>query len=936
MTVSAILVSFAATALAGDAYYNIPIQDLKLVEGSLPKREKPDWQAYSRASWKYEMTRPYATLDGPGEAYVVGRAGPGDPLFDPRPSVPVNPVGPGMRLLIRAEEGKDLSGRLFVAKPDLSGMQVLRFTVPASAARPEAKEAFLHGKVAHYDDLLNREIPGGAWFRHQARLTRAELHLAPNEVALAPNQWRRGRGDDMTRTFELFTGGRAMSENLQLDRAMLPARVPNETPVKVDSLEGITVQQIDWKPLLKEAKPALDPLAAKIPADQHVVFFPSFQAAVAMSDETKEHDTPVLRWAQPRSENVDVVQRYQRQLGLSLSAVARLLGPKVVKSVALTGSDPYFPMGTDMAVLFESPNADMLETLVLARITMAATSNPEAKPVQGEVGGLKYQGFVSPDRSISSYVARLDGAVVVSNSTGQLERLAAVRNGKSPSIASLDEYAFFRSRYLLGDADETAFALLSDATIRRWCGPRWRIADSRRTRAAAVLAELQAAQLKAIATATVKPGPIYTDLPAAGCGELTLGPRGVASSTYGTLEFMTPIVELPLEEVSQAEANAYIGWRNGYQSNWSWAFDPIALRLSLGKTKVAADVSVMPLIAATEYREMISITQGGRYGPAEGDPHDALAQLILAINRESPAVRSAENFAAMMGRAVSLGWIGSSVSVYADDDPFWKDLAQVKEDDLDKFFEKNVGRLPVAARIEVSNPLKLAAFLTTARAFVEQTAPGLTHWESLMYKEQPYVRITPVKGDHGAPKEFENLAIYYTAVGGALTVTLSESVLQRSVDRWLARDKAEGKAVAAAAEPWLGTNAALRVDRRILEIGNALGRRPYEQLMQTQCWNNLPILNEWKRLNPDRDPVAVHKAVWGVELLCPGGGKYVWNEKYQTMESSVYGSPAAPKEGPPAPPVLGGFAEAAFGLTLENQGLRAQAVLKRPASSPTK
>ena len=64
--------------------------------------------------------------------------------------------------------------------------------------------------------------------------------------------------------------------------------------------------------------------------------------------------------------------------------------------------------------------------------------------------------------------------------------------------------------------------------------------------------------------------------------------------------------------------------------------------------------------------------------------------------------------------------------------------------------------------------------------------------------------------------------------------------------------------------------------------------------------SNLPALNEWKRLFPDRDPVAVHREVWGVTLVCPGGGNYVWNEKYATMESTVYGHPGQPKSGPPA------------------------------------
>ena len=111
----------------------------------------------------------------------------------------------------------------------------------------------------------------------------------------------------------------------------------------------------------------------------------------------------------------------------------------------------------------------------------------------------------------------------------------------------------------------------------------------------------------------------------------------------------------------------------------------------------------------------------------------------------------------------------------------------------------------------------------------------------------------------------------------------------------------------------------LHVDSRILEIGNFLGRQQYQQQMQVQCWNNLPVLNQWKRLYPDRDPVAVHRPSLGRDALCPGGGKYVWNEKYQTMQSTVYGHPGEPKEGPLAPPVLSGFASGDFGLTLENR-----------------
>ena len=918
-----VAVTSASGAFAKDAFYDVPLRELKLVDGSLPVvKENRHWRRFEQI----RAMRPYATIDGQGEAHVARRDGSDSPWYLPDATQDLAAA----RVLIRAPEGKDISGRLVVPNSKQTGMVSLNFTVPSSVAKVDAKASFYQAKVAHYEKLLSEDIPGGAWFRHEVRQARAELHVESDQQQppAVPRQF--GRSDDLAGTYDLFTGSRAMSENLQLDRD-LPRSRPGEKPVKIDSLTGITINEIDWKPLLKDATPKLDALAKYIPADQHVVFFPSFAAAMAMADETKQHDTPVLRLAQPRSEDTRVVERYQTQLGLSMSTIARLLGPKFVQSVALTGSDPYFPTGTDVAVLFESPQPTALENLLLGRIAMAAALVKDAKPTSGEVAGLKYRGFLSPDRTMSSYVAQSSGAVFVTNSLYQLGRLAETCKDKSKSIAALPEYQFFRTRYPLGDPDETALAFLSDATIRRWCGPRWRIADSRRTRVLAVLAELQTLQLDALVKKTAKPGPIYTDLPILGGGELALTSSGVRSTTLGSLDFMTPIAEIPLDEVTQAEADAYGAWRDGYQRNWRWGFDPIALRISLGKGKIAADMTVMPLIMNTSYREFTSISLGGKFDPTAGDPHDALAQFILALNRESPMFRQGENFASMMGQKVSLGWIGNWATVYVEDDPFWKDLEKVDQEKINTFFEKNASRIPLALRIDATNPLRLAAFLSSARAFIEQTAPGLTRWESLKYKDQPYVRITPVKGQARGMGDLENLAIYYTPLGGALTITPSEKMLQGSIDRWLAQEKAqaEGKPASPEVKPWVGSNVALRVNRKILDVANALSRDLYQQTMQTRCWSNLPILNTWKRLYPDRDPVEVHQQVWGVELVCPGGGKYAWNDKYQTMASTVYGHPGEPKDGPAAPPVLSSFEDANFGLTFENQGLRARAELTR-------
>jgi len=223
-------------------------------------------------------------------------------------------------------------------------------------------------------------------------------------------------------------------------------------------------------------------------------------------------------------------------------------------------------------------------------------------------------------------------------------------------------------------------------------------------------------------------------------------------------------------------------------------------------------------------------------------------------------------------------------------------------------------------------------------------------WESQSYKDQPYVKVSPTERAKsqarpmtGDDKSLDDLAIYYSASGDALLVTLNENVLKRAIDRQLARTAeskektaAEGKdkpATPAAGKPWLGSNVGLQVDRKALEIVSHLSRDDYQLAMQARAWGNLPILNQWKRMYPDQDPVELHGRVWQIRLICPGGGRYVWNDKYQTMESTVYGHPGEPKSGLVAPPALTEFATGSFGLTFEQQGLRARVLLEREAAA---
>ncbi|MEN6451503.1 MAG: hypothetical protein ABFC96_13505, partial [Thermoguttaceae bacterium] len=331
-TVVAIGVLALSTATrADDVYYRVPLSMLDVGKAA-PLATPRDWPYWDRAL----SMQPYVVLDGPGEAYVD--------FGDINLWYSLSERADQQMLLIRTAAKRDITGRLFYPKLDWSRMAIFKFRVPATAAGADA-ESFFRAKEAYYRILTARGIPGAAWFRHEARQAGLALDGKPKRPAFTTGAF----GPSFNRladTYALFTGGRAMSENLQLDR-MLRETDRQEATVDIDGIEGISVPQIDWQPLVKGLKPELDPLASFIPADQHVVFFPSFSAAMQTADEADRQGTPVLFLAEPRSEDARTAQRYQRQLCLSATGVGRLLGPHLVSSVALTGSDPYFRTGTD-------------------------------------------------------------------------------------------------------------------------------------------------------------------------------------------------------------------------------------------------------------------------------------------------------------------------------------------------------------------------------------------------------------------------------------------------------------------------------------------------------------------------------------------------------------------------------------------------------------
>jgi hypothetical protein len=204
-------------------------------------------------------------------------------------------------------------------------------------------------------------------------------------------------------------------------------------------------------------------------------------------------------------------------------------------------------------------------------------------------------------------------------------------------------------------------------------------------------------------------------------------------------------------------------------------------------------------------------------------------------------------------------------------------------------------------------------------------APGMTRWETKTWKEQGYVAIGVHEAELGVG--FDKAALYYAAMPDALVLSLREDLIQRAIDRRLARKA--GQTEAAAERPWPGASLGLRVEREAVDVIRRLDEGHSGLSLRTAAWSTLPILTEWKLRYPDEDPLRVHERVFAVRLGTPAGGSFAWNDALKTMETSDYGSPAAPKAGPEMPAALATFRRGEFGLTFEGEGLRARAALER-------
>lgn len=495
-------------------------------------------------------------------------------------------------------------------------------------------------KIDPDDQHLNRDDLRGYWALHQAahfavletQMLEFNFYSFAREATgrkynvVAPAWVRRQTMDAEHRLYEITTGADAVAETLQLHRLLRPEDRPRgERSMNIIDVAGVTVPRQPWQGMLGGRQPAVEPIARLVPHDNYYIYFKNIRKFMEFGDLLDQWGTSIIRVYEMKSRDAQLRQHYERQLCLKSTALGKLLGPTVVKGIAVTGNDPYLREGTDITVIFEVANRAFFRSTVDGFLKEARQEHGDRlREGREDYHGTMIETFVTPLREVSLHRATLEDFVIYSNSPAGVRRVIDAQQESGKCLANASDFKYMRTVFRLGDEKEEGFVFLPDAFIRQLTGPASRIKEKRRLEAltslymttnAALFCAWETGKLPADLGAALAGAGLRLDDVAVPDGRVRwdAGQQLAISDVYNTIHFATPLIELPIDRITPAEAREYARFRDEYAKLWRTYFDPVGLRLALDDKRVRVEMHILPLAGSDVYRNLRDTAGRGKF-----------------------------------------------------------------------------------------------------------------------------------------------------------------------------------------------------------------------------------------------------------------------------------------------------------------------------------
>jgi hypothetical protein len=388
---------------------------------------------------------------------------------------------------------------------------------------------------------------------------------------------------------------------------------------------------------------SIEPLAAHVPQECFYMRFGNFKNYLWFRDFMRHWQGDLGNMLVVNSVDRNISERFQQQIAVGETKLARVMGPTVINDVAIIGFDLYLRDGAAMGILFQANNNFLLGNNLSGQRQDAKGKHANAKEETVTIAGHDVSYIHTPDGRLRSYYA-VDGDFhLVANCRKLVERFYETGSDKS-SLAATADFQDCRAAMPL-TRDDTIFFFAPAAFLQNLASPHYRVELDRRLRSIGEMRATKLARLAAAAegqAANSMEDLIAAELLPAGFGQRFDGSKlepspsgrgqdeGASSfrdSLRGDAGWMTPIPDMPVERVTPAEGRRLARFQQELQSSVG-SFAPVcaAMRRTDSTThkgwdRITADVRVarysqMPV---AKFPAMLGEAQTKRVAPITGD-----------------------------------------------------------------------------------------------------------------------------------------------------------------------------------------------------------------------------------------------------------------------------------------------------------------------------
>jgi hypothetical protein len=245
-----------------------------------------------------------------------------------------------------------------------------------------------------------------------------------------------------------------------------------------------------------ELPTSVEPIAAHVPQECFYMRFGNFPNYLWFRDFMRHWQGDLANMLVVESVDHDNSERFQQQIAVGESKIARVMGPTVIRDVAIVGLDMYLRDGAAMGILFHANNGALLRRNLGGQRQAAMNRHDGAKETTVRIA--------DRDGRLRSYYATDGDFHLVANSRRLIERFFEAGGGNA-NLAGTAEFQDARNSRPI-TRDDTIFIYLSAAFLENLASPHYRVELDRRLRSIGEMRALTLARLAAKAEGHVRRG----------------------------------------------------------------------------------------------------------------------------------------------------------------------------------------------------------------------------------------------------------------------------------------------------------------------------------------------------------------------------------------------------------------------------------------------